>query len=266
MIKQDKILMPLDFSDCTLNTLLYAKAITETNGAQLELLHVKEKDSEAKIQKDYKERLADIIDQDASINNFPFTLNVCKGDRVKEIYKFHKRHKSNLIIMGTQGVNNLSRKFFGTNTLNIIQQAECPVLAIPCGHPYKPINKIVISTDMHSNSLKLLDESMRFFTGLHPEVYILHLNKESDISTQTEFQLSDLPGNVKKRFSYPDVKMFVSSFKDFNQGLDHFLQKHQADMLIMFTKRRKFFESFYNKSLTLARVGNLSLPLLAYPM
>lgn len=268
MKKQDKILMPIDFSECTLNTLLYAKSIAESTQADLELLYVKSKDAETKTprQNDYKERLAEIVDKDERLKSFPVTLNVCEGDRINEIIKFHKRHKCNLIVMGTKGANNLSRKFFGTNTLNIIQKVNCPVLAIPCNHAYKPIEKLVITTDMHSQSLKLMEDSMHYFQELHPEVHILHLNKESDMATQTEFQLSDLPGSVRKRFSYPGAKMYVSSFKDFNHGLDHFLQKHHADLLIMFTKRRRFWESLFNKSLTLSRVGNLSLPLLAYPM
>lgn len=101
MKKQDKILMPVDFSECTLNTLLYAKSIAEATQAELELLYVKSKDSETKTtrQKDYKERLAEIVDKDERLKNFPVTLNVCEGERIKEIIKFHKRHKCNLIVI-----------------------------------------------------------------------------------------------------------------------------------------------------------------------
>src|SRR5437867_1302126 len=59
------------------------------------------------------------------------------GFPADEIIFQSKEKKVDLIIMGTHGANGLTKFLLGTNTAEVVNKAECPVLAIPEGYIYK---------------------------------------------------------------------------------------------------------------------------------
>ena len=56
-----------------------------------------------------------------------------------------------LIVMGTNGATGASEVIFGSNTLKVIREIECPVLAIPEGYIYKGVEEIMFSTGNDSS-------------------------------------------------------------------------------------------------------------------
>jgi nucleotide-binding universal stress UspA family protein len=84
-----------------------------------------------------------------------------------------------LIIMGTNGATGAMEVIFGSNTVSVIRNIDCPVLVIPQGFRFRELNKILFTTEfnetIYEKSLKTLQ---RIIDKHQTELDILILNKE----------------------------------------------------------------------------------------
>ena len=140
----DRILVPIDFSDCSLDAVAIAEVFARQNNAEVLLLFVEE----AIIPYDEREdtlldplsledrsRLAHIRPRDGSIS---FQRFVEFGHPSETIVKFAKEHEIDLIVMGTHGRTGIKRVLPGSVANAVMQATPCPVLAIRSGRGGEP--------------------------------------------------------------------------------------------------------------------------------
>ena len=131
-----KILVPLDFSDCSKKALEYAVAFAQQFGAELILLHVVEPYPAVPEMAPYD--VEDIQDGrrelEALRKQIPGTLTssvaLRKGTPLVEIAAAAEDFGSDLIIISTHGHKGLARMFLGSTTEKIVRHAPCPVLIV----------------------------------------------------------------------------------------------------------------------------------------
>ena len=107
--------------------------------------------------------------------------------------------KSDLIMMGMRGTYSMFERILGNTTAHTINQSDIPVLAIPSGANYVPINDILFPTDIdeinsiHEEEKEALVWLFNFWELLKaPKIHMLHvrigdkqeprLSRENDIS------------------------------------------------------------------------------------
>ena len=52
-----------------------------------------------------------------------------------------------LIVMGTKGASGLKEVLFGSNTVHVIKNAKCPVLAVPSEFVFESPREILFPSD-----------------------------------------------------------------------------------------------------------------------
>src|SRR6185436_4399085 len=131
-----KILVPLDFSDCSKYALQYAAAMARQFGAELQLLHVVE--PYPPVPEMYPIDVETLQDDTAELESLRRGL----GDKVRsticlrtgtpqlEITRCAQDLKSDLIIIATHGRKGLSRMLLGGTTEKVVRLAPCPVLVV----------------------------------------------------------------------------------------------------------------------------------------
>jgi len=138
------ILVPIDFSNCSLRALDYAVALAPAFSAKLTLLHVVEP---AVFQTDFpgvtppleetnqnlveagRERLAAITKKCGDARISTETL-VRMGRAHSEIADTAKALGVDLIVMGTHGYTGLKHMLLGSTAERVVRQAPCPVLTV----------------------------------------------------------------------------------------------------------------------------------------
>lgn len=143
MIKLNKILCPVDFSECSLYALNYAIDLSAREHASLYLIHVVETHIS-----DFGDimRQIDLLLDDKQIDNLRMQLMdlipddirpkirtepiVEKGTPFVEIIKAARDRQADLIVMGTHGRTGLEHILIGSVAERVIQRAPCPVLSI----------------------------------------------------------------------------------------------------------------------------------------
>jgi nucleotide-binding universal stress UspA family protein len=137
--KVRSILVPVDFSEASLDALPHALALARRSEAQVTLLYVMEPFHEdmfldsAQIQRVAKvaahERLGRLAD--ATKKSWPRTGRELRNGRpVPTITALAKRTNADLIVMGTHGRTGLQRGLIGSVAERVLREAPCPVLVV----------------------------------------------------------------------------------------------------------------------------------------
>jgi nucleotide-binding universal stress UspA family protein len=135
-----KVLVPLDFSDPSLQALQYARRFAEPSKAELILLYVIEPVA-------YPAELGVVINLDADLaeralgeleklrlqhlGDYPATRCLVRsGVADAEIITTAKDEQADLIVIGTHGFSGLKHLLLGSTAERVVRDAPCPVLTV----------------------------------------------------------------------------------------------------------------------------------------
>lgn len=144
----ERILVPVDFSDCSLDALEYAALVAQRSKAALTLLHVLEPISYAldftlpnrakreSIKAGYAKRLSDLVSALTSAG-VRSEFQILGGLPADSILDKARTQAADLIVMGTHGRRGLSHALFGSIAESVLRKSSCPVLMVrsPKFHP-----------------------------------------------------------------------------------------------------------------------------------
>ncbi|MBC8311284.1 MAG: universal stress protein [Candidatus Marinimicrobia bacterium] len=89
----------------------------------------KRMDENKDLAENVKSRISDILDDLNITTQYDFLLR--EGVAEKVIINVAAELNADLIVMGTNGADQMSDYFLGTTASNVIKSAKCPVLVIP---------------------------------------------------------------------------------------------------------------------------------------
>jgi len=134
--KLQKILVPVDFSDCSKKALQYAIPFAKQFGAELILVHVVEPYPLVPEMAPYDfENLHDGREELRSVQTtvsqqVRSSASLRTGTPHLEITEAARELDADLIIISTHGRKGLTRRVFGSTTEKVVRFAPCPVLIV----------------------------------------------------------------------------------------------------------------------------------------
>ncbi|KAA3621454.1 MAG: universal stress protein, partial [Flavobacterium sp.] len=150
-----------------------------------------------------------------------------------------------LIIMGTNGATGAKEVIFGSNTLQVIRNIGCPVLAIPEDFEYKPLQKVLLS--VHNNQIPsrtAMAPLVQLF-GMHEfEFHILGIY-ESGCTKDEEKELQNKITNLLPGTSplYHKIENIPASM-----AIQSFTQLEGVDMHAVHIIEQSFLDRFLRGS------------------
>ena len=151
----ERILAPVDFSDCSLDSLEYAALVAQRSKAALTLLHVLEPISygldftfphrakRESIKAGHTKRLSDLVSALASVG-VPSEFLLLGGLPTDSILDAARTQLADLIVMGTHGRRGLSHALFGSIAESVLRKSSCPVLMVR-SPKFRPGHRFVVS-------------------------------------------------------------------------------------------------------------------------
>jgi nucleotide-binding universal stress UspA family protein len=139
-----KILVPVDFSECSKEALEYAELIAERFGASLVVMHAWRLPPELEIAPPYLDmipyerqmreeieaKLSDLVSPLAGRARIPIERRLEEGHAPDMILVSAKSLDVDLIVMGTHGRRGFKRFMLGSVAEQIVRLAPCPVLTV----------------------------------------------------------------------------------------------------------------------------------------
>jgi nucleotide-binding universal stress UspA family protein len=136
-----RILVPIDFSDCSLAALEYAAMVAQQAVASLTLLHVLEPvsygldfdlghfRSREDVRESWTKRLEELASSHRHLN-VPIEYRLRGGFPVDSILDSAQTLPCDLIVMGTHGRRGISHTISGSVAEAVLRIARCPVIAV----------------------------------------------------------------------------------------------------------------------------------------
>ncbi|HEU5290420.1 MAG TPA: universal stress protein [Cyclobacteriaceae bacterium] len=269
------ILVPTDFSDLSKVAINYAIKVANKFDGRVTLLHVisgivpVRGDMSVRIKKVEMELVAQAeldfapIIKDAQKLNKTDNLiinKIEKGESFGKVLKaFVKKNKFDLIVMGTRGASGVSKYVLGSNTVSVLEESPIPVLAVPGNAEFKTFKNVVYATD-----LKHFEREVR---GMLPYLKIfdstLHVFHVVEKLKDAE-NLEVIVKKVLKKVDYRKSTVKIDKSKKIEPAIESFVQALKADLVIMFTHKRNFYEKLFNRSMTKEMAFQTNIPLLAF--
>ncbi len=152
------VLVPIDFSEASLNALNTAAVIAKRQHATLRLLHVVNRSLLAPshlevlpmalpmfdlLHSESAETVERLIDMLKEKHQLEVHGEVVDGFVASEICKHAKKIEADLIVMGTHGASGFREFFIGTNAYTVVKHALCPVLTVPPNQSWESFSKIL---------------------------------------------------------------------------------------------------------------------------
>jgi nucleotide-binding universal stress UspA family protein len=154
----ERILVPVDFSDCSLDALAYASVVAQQAGASLMLLHVLEpvsygldftldfsrtRQAESQIWTKRLEELAATHQHP----DMPIEYRLRGGFPADSILDSAQTLPCDLIVMGTHGRRGISHTISGSVAEAVLRKARCPVVAVR-SQKFGPGHRQTVPEDM----------------------------------------------------------------------------------------------------------------------
>ena len=270
----NKILVPIDFSPCSINALKMAIQLAKKTDASLELVnaihvphpHVDVVGAEAVVQPilaDYE------IQVEEHFKNLPEEVPELKGVEyeskrfvsvvIDAVYTCLENDDIDLIVMGTHGSHSSLENLVGSISSEIIRFSKVPTLVVPENITSLDIDKIGFAADLkkiedieHLGAMKTLAQLF------NAEILLFHVTKGKEDAFQNAAQ-----GLKLTNFLRDTKHSFYTMLEDsVYNAINDFITKHQLDMLVMYPREHGILDRLLHGSITKKIAVNLKIPLL----
>lgn len=278
---RNRILVPIDFSDYSLNACQVAFSIANLINAKIKILHIfynpyfpsslpmakafdySEEDSGkindvlAKV-RIRMEKLCNIIDQKVNEGEFPpvnYSYSIKEGQAGEDIVEYAKRYKPTLIIMGTKGKDKNDTDILGSVTAEVIEMSEYPLLAVPKNSSFKDGKKaghMAFLTNFSQRDMISFDHLARlvkYYKGA--KITLIHINI---INKKKEKRSEEDIIKIRDYFAtqYPDMDIDYQLIEDTDMltAITQYLEDSKVDIVALNTRRRNIFARMFVPSMS----------------
>jgi len=171
-----------------------------------------------------------------------------------------KEKKCDLIVIGEKGRSFRESVLFGTNAWRIIRDAPCMTLAVPHRARYKPVKKMIYTTDLAKDNLSRVKNIIPLAEKFKSGITLLNINQKI-VKQKKEFE--KLINKLANKLKYKKITGASVVSPDVSEGIQLFIKKHKAEWLVMFTRKKNFFDLLAGKkSATKRMIYYSTIPML----
>src|SRR5690606_17923027 len=107
---------------------------------------------------------------------------------VKGILSIAEEWHAQMIVVGTKGESALRTIIMGSTTKNLIEEAPCPVMAIPADMSYKSPKTIVYATDFEEEDVFAIRKLTELAKAFDAKIKVLHIITEKEYEGETQME------------------------------------------------------------------------------
>jgi len=275
-----KILLPTDFSANSWNAIKYALQLFKDEACKFYLLnaytpiiyHVEYvlgspaqfgmadaiRNNALKGLKDIEDR----INNEFSNSNHNFKCIAAFNTLIPEIKEIVEDKNIDFVVMGTKGATGAKEILIGSNTVQVIKNVKCPILAIPDNFDFETPQEVLFPSDYEVDFQNdQIQPILDIASSHHSRVNVLNVSYGRDLSEQQEQNRQKLESYFAK------VAHIFHSVEDQNVSvaITNFQLKLFINLLVMINNKHSFFENLFFKPL-INQIGfHLNVPFLVIP-
>jgi nucleotide-binding universal stress UspA family protein len=266
-----KILVPIDFSDCSINALEYAIVIAKKLNFSITVFHSfyfsmppeydaissyinitieeEQKNNENQIKALLKKYENEQYEDDSQKLQMDSIVKL--GLITEDITALAVEHHFDMIVMGTKGATGIDKLLFGSVTANIIGEnnIKCPVLAVPKEAKYRGVSHILYGMDYEEDDLPVIDDLLEFADAFEARITCLHVNTDYDTMSADRLE-KEILEDTYWFTPYSKIKFELMRSESTQAGLETYVKENGIDLVAVMPRKRSFLESLFHKSIS----------------
>jgi len=270
--KMPEIIAATDFTDIAENAVRYACNLAQACDASVIVTHsfiipVAFSDTPMPVmpvdegREIAEEKMTELIGKlQSEFPELPITGKVMYGDIVDSLQEYiEDEAKPWMIVVGNSDVDDENAIWLGSTVLNALKNLSYPVMAVPPGVSYKPIQKICFTCDMkHVTNELPAQQLLSLAEETRAELHVLTVgHNDKDLKPDTVMENEELHtylSAANPQYHYVDSK-------DIDAAIQNFVAANGIDWLVAIPHKHSFFE--FHKSHVKAMVRMTHIPLVA---
>ncbi len=285
-----RILVPVDFSDHSINAGKWAIALAHKLKAEVRLVHIYF--NPVTTIPNFSEQYSFHLNIDRYINesmdnaNYDLKRTIASMKRFAEEQKYLVKisgkiiggltsdaiideindFKPALVVMGTKGKGDGSSALMGSVTRDLIESSKVPIFAIPQEATFRNLNdlhKVMYATDFEDTDFNSLGRLTTLLKPFDIEFHCVHIEEKAS-NKWDEAKLGGLANYVKETFGVADSKFHVILNENIVEGMIKYSNEYQIDIISITTHKRNFFSRLLKPSLAKGVVYNSDKPILIF--
>lgn len=265
----EKIIVPIDYSDCSKNALAYALEFGDHfKSSEVKLVHVFKPHADVALKTSadlpllivgsqsefeaYNERIA-------KQKQFLFKLkkDFLVGFPGDEILKLSQEDTNALIVMGTTGKNLSIKSWLGSVSTRISKSGSSPTLIVPPESKFKKYKSILVCVTDQPDS-KLFIKNIASL--LDKKDGILHLFNYNNPLFNSESKLNEW----SKYFKIENIKLHAADDSDFTESINKYLSTSKIDLISLNRSHRSMISQMFQPSKTKKLAMTTKIPFLIF--
>ncbi|HLF63187.1 MAG TPA: universal stress protein [Saprospiraceae bacterium] len=263
------VVCPIDFSEHSLHAASWAFQFSRQLRMQLKLIHIFKPIAEGSYSLTVditdtlltlKSKITEIAKHLGTGRTPATTIEV--GDPLQAIVRISKDPSTGLIIMGTQGTTQLSRRLFGTISAAVARHTYAPVLLVPPQVSFKKPKQIMIAFHEELVTNGVLNKLMDLNHPLHAHLQFVHVQEGIGNYHEISDRLMEkLTRHALPEFSF-DVQEIQAETEPVLHALLAYAEEAQPDIIVFVTRHRNLIRRLLHPGLTQKMGAHLKWPLL----
>ncbi len=279
-----RILVPVDFSDVSMDALKVAAYLAVQVRANLHIVHVNEMLTYALQMSEYasaasaidieeydrgaNDRLQTIksdLENDFAFSNLSIETTINAGLMIPAVKEIATDENSDLIVIGTTGAHGWKEVWTGSNTEHIIRHSTCPILVVPKGIKELDIKKILVPSTFQPDQLAVFKVVKAWQDLFHFDVVTLYMNDPLNTSNHESVEIEK--DRLAEKAGLKDVFLHCRDRVLYEEDtIQAYADEIKADLIVMGTHQRHGLSHLLFGSITEDTANHTHLPVLAVPI
>lgn len=254
------IIIPVDFSETSLNATRYAGAMLSGKQNTRVILYTMFKaEDEAATSEQYLQSLKAELEQKGVMNIE--TVKELGTDLIDNLGRLAYQKTAELIIMGITEKEEWRQLFTSSNTVKMAEQNVCPVMIIPPTAKYNGITNVSLASDFKEVDTTPILAIKTVLEIFNVNLHIVNVDNEHYVALTDEYLAER--AKMQKMFAEFNPEFYFIGINDFYEAIEQFSKDKNIDLLIIIPKNHSFMNSLFSSSHTKKLAFNTSVPLLA---
>ena len=258
-----KILIPIDFSENSMNAIKYAMNLFKYDLSEFLIMNAyADKVYENTLEmsrpffEQYQEKVKEATDralqkvvvemmETSSNPKYNYEYVSVFGSLVDAANDIADKEDVDIIVMGTKGETNDRDITFGSQTLQVVKYVKCPVLMVPQGFRNNPPKNILFATDYlipyKRRELKLVSVIAKSFGA---RLNFLHMTQSKNSTHRQLDNKMFLEGCTKENI----VSFITIEGDSIEQEVNAFIVANDINFLVMVNSRHSYMENLLETS------------------
>ncbi len=285
-----KILVPVDYSECSNYACRYAAKIACKSGALIKFIHAYytpsfdliELSGTVQIQSQLKEDVTVNLEKaeretaENFITTFKKQITTCDPERLDisydvlpgvpedEIINYCHHYKPDLVIMGTHGKDK-AKTIMGSVTETVIRRLSFPVLAIPEKYSFvelENIRNLMYVTEFDESDFISIKKLMNLTNQLGLKIHCVHIGEKG--GEWDRVKMDGLKEYFRNVYGKTKVVCSLIHSKDILADINDYVQVKKINIISLTTRQRGIIDKLFKVDLTKKLFYHTNIPLLVF--